>query len=118
VAAEERDTSSVLQYFRRMIRLRKDEPVLVYGTYRLLDRENPAVFAYTRSLNGRTLMVALSFSAAGGRTTLPAGYTVSKTLMNNVATSPMQGSRLVLQPYQAVVLELGATDADLTAGKH
>jgi hypothetical protein len=73
VAAEERDTSSVLQYFRRMIWLRKAEPVLVYGPYRLLDRENPEVFAYTRSLNGRTLMVALSFSPAGGHTTLPAG---------------------------------------------
>jgi glycosidase len=66
MAAEERDTSSVLQYFRRVIRLRKTEPVLVYGRYQLLDRENPEVFAYTRSLNGRTLMVALSFSKAGG----------------------------------------------------
>jgi oligo-1,6-glucosidase len=106
VAAEERDTSSVLHYFRRMIRLRKAEPVLVYGRYQLLDRGNPDVFAYTRSLNGRTLMVALSFSAAGGRTALPAGYTPGRMLMNNLATSPLRSAHLVLQPYQAVVLEL------------
>ncbi len=106
IAAEERDTSSVLHYFRRMIRLRKSEPVLVYGRYHLLDRENPEVFAYTRSLNGRTLMVALSFSAKGGRTALPAGYAPGKTLINNVAGSPVQGAELVLKPYQAVVLEL------------
>jgi oligo-1,6-glucosidase len=104
--AEERDTSSVLQYFRRMIRLRKAEPVLVYGRYQLLDRENPEVFAYTRSLNGRTLMVALSFSTAGGRTAVPTGFTAGKTLMNNLATAPGQGAQLVLQPYQAVVLEV------------
>ncbi len=106
VAAEERDTGSVLHYFRRMIQLRKAEPVLVYGKYQLLDRENPEVFAYTRSLRGHTLMVALSFSAMGGRTALPAGYAPGKTLINNLASPPLQGAELVLQPYQAVVLEL------------
>lgn len=106
VAEEERDTGSVLHYFRRMIRLRQIEPVLVYGRYQLLDRENPEVFAYTRSLNGRTLMVALSFSVRGGRTGLPAGYAAGKTLINNSATSPVHGAQLVLEPYQAVVLEL------------
>ena len=106
VAAEERDTASVLHYFRRMIRLRKSEPLLVYGKYQLLDRENPQVFAYTRRLQGRTLMVALSFSAKGGRTALPAGYTSGKILINNLASSPLQGTRLELGPYQAVVLEL------------
>jgi oligo-1,6-glucosidase len=106
VAAAEADTSSVLHYVRRLLRLRKSDPVLVYGRYRLLDRENPEVFAYTRSLDGRTLMVALSFSPAGGRTAVPAGYAVGKTLANNLATSPVQEAELVLQPYQAVVLEL------------
>jgi oligo-1,6-glucosidase len=106
VAAAERDTSSVLHYFRRLLRLRKSNPVLVYGRYQLLDRENPKVFAYTRSLNGRTLLVALSFSPTGGRTAVPAGYAVGKALANNLATSPVRGAELVLQPYQAVVLEL------------
>jgi len=106
VASAERDTSSVLHYFRRMVELRKSEPVLVYGRYQLLDRGNPEVFAYTRSLNGRTLMVALSFSRAGGRTALPAGYSAGKTLINNFLGSPVKGAELVLEPYQSVVLEL------------
>jgi hypothetical protein len=62
------------------------------------------VFACARSLNGRTPMAALSFSPAGGRTALPAGHTAGKMLMNNLATSPVEGAQLVLQPYQAVVL--------------
>jgi oligo-1,6-glucosidase len=106
VEAAERDTSSVLHYLRRMIRLRKAEPALVYGRYQLLDRANPDVFAYTRTLDGRTLMVALSFGAAGGRTAVPAGYAAGKILMSNYAQSPVRGGELVLKPYQAVVLEL------------
>jgi oligo-1,6-glucosidase len=107
VAAEERDTGSVLHYFRRLVRLRKSDPLLVYGKYQLLDRENPGVFAYTRSLNGRTLMIALSFSPGGGHTALPGGSSAGRILMNNLATSPVRGSEVVLAPYQAVVLELG-----------
>ena len=110
VAVEERDTGSVLQYVRRMIKLRKSEPTLVYGRYTLLDRANPEVFAYTRRLGARTLMVALSFSPRGGRTALPRGYTIGKTLINNSVASPVQGVQLVLQPYQAVVLELLPND--------
>jgi oligo-1,6-glucosidase len=106
VAAVEADTSSVLHYVRRLARLRKSEPVLVYGRYQLLDRGNPEVYAYTRSLKGRTLMVALSFSPAGGRTAVPAGYAPGRTLMNNSVGSPVRGAQLVLEPYQAVVLEL------------
>ncbi|MFL5401342.1 MAG: glycoside hydrolase family 13 protein [Gemmatimonadales bacterium] len=106
VAAEERDTASVLNYVRRMIELRKTEPVLVYGRYQLLDRDNPDVFAYTRSLNGRTLMVALSFSNNGGRTAIPDGYRVRETLISNVASPPIQDRTLVLQPFEAVVLGL------------
>jgi oligo-1,6-glucosidase len=106
VAAAERDSGSVLHYFRRLIRLRKREPTLVYGRYRLLDRENPEVYAYTRTLGSRTLMVALSFSRTGGRTAVPAGFTAGRTLINNLPSSPLQGATLMLRPYQAVVLEL------------
>ena len=51
-------------------------------------------------------MVAVSFSPAGGRTDVPGGYAAGKVLVNNSAVSPVSGAELVLQPYQAVVLEL------------
>ena len=106
VDAAEKDPDSVLHYFRRMVQLRRREPVLVYGAYQLLDHDNADVFAYTRSLGGRTVMVALSFSTSGGRTAVPAGYTAGTILINNVTASPVRGAELVLAPYQAVVVEL------------
>ena len=36
-----------------MVQLRKSQPALVYSEYRLRDRGNSQVFAYTRSLDGR-----------------------------------------------------------------
>jgi oligo-1,6-glucosidase len=106
VAAEERDSDSVLNYFRRMIQLRKSDPLLVYGRYQLLDRGNPDVFAYTRSLGGRTLLVLLSFSRKEVETTLPSGYAAGRVLINNLANDPLRVTSIVLHPYQAVVMEL------------
>ena len=52
-AAQERDSSSVLNYFRKVVKLRKENQLLIYGKYSLLDRDNPDVYAYTREWNGK-----------------------------------------------------------------
>jgi oligo-1,6-glucosidase len=103
---QEKDPNSVLNYFRRMIQLRRAEPALVYGRYELLDAENPDVYTYTRSLDGKTFLVALSFSTKGGRTIIPDGFEAGAIQINNLEKSPVQGGDIVLEPYQAVVLEL------------
>jgi oligo-1,6-glucosidase len=107
VEAAGKDPNSVLNYFRKMIRLRKSEPALVYGKFDLLDAENPDIFAYTRSLEGRTLLVALSFNTKGGGVALPTGFKAGKVPINNLTESPVQGNNLVPKPYQAVVMEAG-----------
>lgn len=62
VASQEKDPDSVLNYFRKMAALRKQQPALIYGTYNLIDADNPDVYAYTRTLNEQTLLVLLNFS--------------------------------------------------------
>jgi oligo-1,6-glucosidase len=61
-AAQEREKGSVLNYVREMIRLRKENPVLVYGDYQLLLPEHPAIFAYMRSYEGVVWTILLNFS--------------------------------------------------------
>jgi oligo-1,6-glucosidase len=61
-AAQEKDPNSVLNYFRKMVQLHKDNSVLVYGMYTLLDEDNPDIYAY-RELEGRKLLVLLNFSS-------------------------------------------------------
>ena len=53
VAAEENDSNSCQNYFRKIVKLRKDNLVLVYGKYTLHDAVNPQVYAYTRELDGK-----------------------------------------------------------------
>ncbi len=87
-----------------MVQLRKQEPTLIYGDWALVDADNPSVFAYTRSLNGKKLLVLLNFKAVNS-TFNASGLDLSKAnvLIGNYATPSVNGQ---LKPYEAVILEL------------
>lgn len=56
------DPDSVYSFYKELIRIRKTEPVVVYGDYRLLLPDAPDIFAYERKLDGVTLLTVCSFS--------------------------------------------------------
>lgn len=44
------DPDSVYNYYKKLIHLRKEKDIMVYGTYELLDPEDEALYVYTRTL--------------------------------------------------------------------
>jgi oligo-1,6-glucosidase len=101
--SQENDPNSVLNYFRKIVQLRKDNLVLVYGKYMLLDKDNPDVYAYTRELNGKKLLILLNFKSK--KATVHTGIDFSKsTLLLGNYPVPSRGQ--TLQPYEAVIYEL------------
>ncbi len=108
VAHEETDPDSVLHYFRRMIRLRKSLPELVYGSYKVIDKNNPNVYAYTRTLNNQSVLVMLNFSEQqiSFRVPMSAG-SVGEVLLNNLQNYKAHKNVSYLQPYQALIVRLG-----------
>jgi len=106
VAAEEGNVNSCLNYFRKIVQLRKNNKVLVYGKYELLDKENPKVYAYTRGEGAEKVLVILNFSKEKVDWSLPEGMSVDATpLINNYPTIEVLNS-VSLQPYQAVILKV------------
>ncbi len=104
VAAEEKDPNSVLNYFRKIVQLRKGDKTLVYGKYTLLDAGNPDVYAYLRENEGRKVLVLLNFRATPSTTNLGMDISKGRVLIGNY---PAGGSpSLTLRPYEAVVMEL------------
>lgn len=102
-AAQENDPNSILNYFRRMIQLRKENKLLVYGSFTLVDADNPDVFAYTRELNGKKWLVLLNFKNKTAKVNSGAGLDKAKLIMQNYAAASTDGT---LKPYEAVIFEL------------
>jgi len=101
--AQEKDPNSVLNYFRKMVALRKDNEVLIYGKYTLLDRDNPDVYAFTRELNGRKILVLLNFKNKNSIVNTGIDLKHAKPLINNYTVASTNES---LRPYEAVLYEL------------
>ncbi|KAK4701661.1 hypothetical protein P7C70_g4567, partial [Phenoliferia sp. Uapishka_3] len=53
---------SVLNYWTKVLKVRKANPVLVHGDFTLLDRANPCIFAYLREWKGSKALIVLSFT--------------------------------------------------------
>lgn len=102
-AIQEKDVNSTLNYFRRIVKLRKDNLALVYGKYTLLDAQNPDIYAYTRELNGKKLLVLLNFTSkqASAQTGVDLGN--ATVLIGNYKKPSKNGT---LMPYEAVVYEV------------
>ena len=54
--------NSVFNYYKKLIALRKEYEIIVYGDYNLLLPEDEDLFVYERSLDGKKLLVACNFS--------------------------------------------------------
>jgi oligo-1,6-glucosidase len=104
VAVEEKDPNSPLQYFRKLTALRKSDPVWVYGSYTLLDKNNADTYAYLRELDGRKMLVLLNFKAHPAQVHIPQSLDKARLLLSNY-TGNRNG--YVLQPYEARVYSLG-----------
>ena len=103
VSIQEKDPNSCLNYFRKMVQLRKENLALVYGKYSLLDKDNPDVYAYTRELNGKHFLVLLNFK--NKNSTVHTGINLSKAtilISNYTEALPVE----TLKPYEAAVIEL------------
>ncbi|MDE3145328.1 MAG: alpha-glucosidase [Bacteroidota bacterium] len=103
VDAEEKDPNSCLNYFRKAIQLRKNNKVLVYGKYNLIDKNNPEVYAYIRELNGKKLLIVLNFTKEKASYKTDIDISKSKILLSNYS-NPSHSKQL--KPYEAVVYEI------------
>ncbi len=106
-ADQEKDPGSVLNYFRKMIRLRKALPELVYGSYHLVDKDNPNVYAYTRIFNDQKVLVLLNFSSREILFRISSSLgSAGDILINNLPDIKRENKELYLQPYQAIIMRL------------
>lgn len=68
---QENDSHSVLNLYRRMIRLRREHPALSLGTYEPVLEEHEHIYAYLREYEGERWLIVLNFSKTPTEAELP-----------------------------------------------
>ncbi|MCP4179362.1 MAG: alpha-glucosidase [bacterium] len=107
ISESEQDKDSILHYFRKMIKLRKNNPVLTYGDYELLDRDNKKIYAYKRFTENKSVLIILNFSKDNVTFTIPENINVAEPIIYNYPKKPnLNNNTVKIKPYEAVIYRL------------
>ena len=99
------NADSVFSFYKKLIALRKTEPVLTEGKYAPLLEDDTNVFAYTREWDGEKLLVLANFTNTHIEISerLIEPFLTGECLIANY-NSPMTANKL--RPYEAVMIIL------------
>lgn len=56
MAQQEKDPDSILNYYRKLLKVRKENPIIIYGDYEEHYHESNEIYCYERSFNGQKLL--------------------------------------------------------------
>ncbi|MGM9903205.1 alpha,alpha-phosphotrehalase [Enterococcus sp. 10A9_DIV0425] len=96
---------SILAYYKKLIQLRKNYPIVALGDYHAYQPEHPQVYAYMRQLDKQKLLVFTNFYASETTIDLPEEFLEAEVLIDNYSSTNIQKT-LKLQPYQSLGLLL------------
>lgn len=106
VASDQLRQDSVLNFYKELAKVRKSNPVLVYGRFEEVGDVPDDVIAYKRILGNSELLVLANFSdyTVALRPDLFNGYTMEALLLSNyLDNSQGQLDRQTLRPYEGCV---------------
>jgi len=103
VARQSEEPDSVLNFYRALIRLRKQTPALLYGRYRLLLDEHRHIYAYTRTLDDRQLLVLCNLSGEPQQVD-PQSLALDSWQLR-LGNYPHGGEPQTLRPYEARIYQ-------------
>ena len=101
-ALEEKD--SLFCTYKKLIQLRHEHPIVVWGTYNLVDTEDENIFAYCRVLDEQKWLIITNFQEK--TTTFDLKEEPKSVLIQNYTKKEYTKGMLYLDPYEAVVLEI------------
>lgn len=99
------DSQSILQFYKDLIQLKKSDEVYTYGQFNLVDEDNPNLFAYTRTLNSKKVLVVGNLTDQVSKLNVP--YLIEneqQVMLHNYSSHVIDFDKI--QPYEAFVIKV------------
>ncbi len=98
------DEDSVFYTYKKLIELRKEHAIVVWGEYELIEETEEEVFAYYREFSGEKWLVVANFSESKQTFTLE--EEIGEVLVHNYHTSLPKSGEVSLKPYEAFATKI------------
>jgi alpha-glucosidase len=108
VETQEKDPDSILSFYKKMIKLKKDQDVFTYGIYDLLLEKDPQIYAYTRTDDKIKMLVITNLSSTEAECSFEGIALNSEQLvLNNYEIESHKDKDLILlKPYEVRVYKV------------
>lgn len=105
VEAAENDEDSLLNYYRKLLKFRKENEIVIYGDFKLHYKNSGKLFVYERNYEGKRLLVVNSFSEKPVSFTAPQGFDLArgKLVLSNYPVTDASLNTFVTRPYETRV---------------
>ena len=105
VEAALNDPDSILHFYRKLIKFKKENQVAIYGKYKEYYPNSSSLYVYERVLNNEKLLVICSFKENSVRFNAPKGYDLTKgeLIFNNYSDNKIVNNGFVTKPYEVRV---------------
>jgi oligo-1,6-glucosidase len=102
------DPNSVYYYYKKLIQLRKENPVMVYGNFHDYSEGDPYIYAYTRELDNERWLIVLNHYDHENMYELPEqlAHYKRELLLGNYADIQESGAVLHMRPHEARIYKL------------
>lgn len=105
--ADEESGGKILPFYRRLIRLRKEEPIVADGTVSPYAVDHTSVLSYIRELGDEKLLVLANFYGDQTTIAVPDEFVGGEVLVANYEPNPEPPSKeLLLRPYEALAVRV------------
>lgn len=102
VAAQGEDPDSQLNFYRKLLKFRREHPVVLYGEYKEYLPRDKQLYVYERSYEGSRLLVICSFTKEQVRFDAPEGYELAKgvNVLSNYEMNFVIANGFTTRPYE------------------
>ncbi|MGM9973871.1 MAG: alpha-glucosidase [Clostridiaceae bacterium] len=109
VRKQQESPTSILNFYKKLITLRKNTMALVYGDFKELLKEHKEVYCYLRNYEGVDYLIIANFFSGTPKVTLPEEVFSKdmKLVLSNYDLEPdFYEGNLYLRPYEAIIYRL------------
>ena len=98
------DETSIFNYYKKLVALRKELDIIAYGDIRPLDVRHPSVIAYERIYGEEKMLVVCNFYKT--EVVWDSGMDLKgfETLLGNYSEQKIEESKISLKSYEAMML--------------
>ena len=108
VKKQKQDRDSILEFYKKLIMLRKEKEVIARGNIEFMEVENDGVLAYTRCLDKQKLLVCCNFRDVESQMEFTQEWKSGRKILGNYEENHKNNYKvLTLRPYEIIVLEKG-----------